>query len=62
MEYELLCDRLSNILTPTEVEELVEAFEAIIKYRNGYGHIAVVIERKHVIQIGITSTVKPGVS
>jgi len=62
MENEEFYRRLSAVLTPLEMRDLVEAIESVITKRNGYGKIAVEIERRRLIQIAVTSTVKPGVS
>ncbi len=51
--------RISKLLTPDEIQDLVEAIETVAAYRNGYGVITMRIEKQRVKQLEITSTVRP---
>lgn len=51
--------RLSELLTPDELQDLVEALEAVNFTRNGFGSVLIIIKRQRIEQLEITSTVRP---
>lgn len=54
-----LISRLQELFTSYELEEIVQAAETIINSRNGYGTVEFEFRKRRMVQISITSTIKP---
>ena len=53
--------RISELLTPDELQDLVEALEMVKITRNGFGTVVIKIRKQRIEQLEITSTVRPSV-
>ncbi|MEN6481178.1 MAG: hypothetical protein ABFD29_03260 [Anaerolineaceae bacterium] len=53
-------EKLKLLLSDNEITDLIEAFDTVFNYRNGYGNIHIYIGNKRINKIEISSTIKPG--
>jgi hypothetical protein len=52
-------ERLREILLPEEAADLVDSFEAVINFRNGFGRVEVEIEYRRVKEVFHQASSKP---
>lgn len=53
--------RIGELLTPDELQDLVECIEKVQATRNGFGTVVIKIRKQRIEQLEITSTVRPSV-